>query len=56
MPLYETLVSSHGTTGTGSTNPATLSLGKPRGKKLYQSLARCCGYFSAVLPALRNQN
>jgi hypothetical protein len=46
MPLYETLVSSHGTTS--GTNPATLSLRKPRGKKLYQTLARCPRYFSAV--------
>jgi hypothetical protein len=54
MPRYETLVSSHGTTG--STNPATLSIRKPRVDRLFQTLARSSGYFSAVLPALRNHN
>ena len=53
MPRYGTLVLSH--TGALSPNSATLSIRKPRGKWLSQTLARSSGDFSVVLPALRNE-
>src|SRR6266480_5771761 len=44
---------SHPTREHWSTNSATLSIRKPTGKWLSQTLTRSSGYFSTVLPALR---
>ncbi|PYL20937.1 MAG: hypothetical protein DMF41_04305, partial [Verrucomicrobia bacterium] len=45
----------HGSTSRNSATPF-LKIRKQMGKWLSQTFARASGYFSAVLPALRNQN
>jgi len=56
MQRYKTLVSSYAGPLAAQVVPRFLYVSKSTGKWQSHILARSSGYFSAVLPTLRNQN